>query len=112
MKNMGTMKDTPEAITDFNHQFSISILVKKRVQENFAVVSTGFTSQAIGEETETIKYSIIEATAPSTRQAIGEDTVAGDNTQPPFEHEEGYEFNRFFKGAVWFYGVVTAVQEE
>ena len=83
MKNMGTMKDTPEAITDFNHQFSISIRGKKRIQENFTVVSTGFTSQAIGEETDTSKYSIIEATAPSTRQAIGEDTVAGDNDQPP-----------------------------
>ena len=96
MKNMGTMKDTPEAITDFNHQFSISIRGKKRIQENFTVVSTGFTSQAIGEETDTSKYSIIEATAPSTRQAIGEDTVAGDNAQPPIEHDEGYEFNRFF----------------
>ena len=38
--------------------------------------------------------------------------MAGDNAQPPIEYDKGCEFNRFFKGAGWFYGVVKAVQEE
>ena len=38
---------------------------------------------------------IIEAANPSTSQAIGEETIDGDDAQPPIEYDEGYEFNRF-----------------
>ena len=85
MKNTGTMTDTREAITDINHQLSITIWVKKRIQERSAVVSTIFTSQETVEETVTGDNSIIEATTPSTSQEIGEDTLACDDAQPPIE---------------------------
>ena len=96
MKNMGTMTDTREAITDFNNQLSISIQVKKRIQERSAFVSTSYTSQETGEETVTGDASTIEAATPSSNQAIGEKTVAGDYAQPPIEYDEGYEFSGFF----------------
>ena len=53
---------------------------------------------------------IIEAATHSTSQAKGEETVAGDDAQPPIEYDEGYESDRFFLGAGWFCGVVTVVQ--
>ena len=46
--------------------------------------------------------SIIEAATPSTSQAIGEETVAGDDAQPPIEYDEGCEFDRFFKAQAGF----------
>ena len=96
MKKTGTMTDTWEAITDFNHQLSISLRVKKRIQDRAAVVSTSSTSQATGEETVTGDNSIIGSSTPSTSQAIGEETVAGDDAQPPIEYDKGYEFDSFF----------------
>ena len=71
MKKKGTMTNTREAITDFNHQLSIFIWVKTRIQERSAVVSTNSTSKATGEETVTGDDSIIEAATPSTSQVIG-----------------------------------------
>ena len=71
MKKTGTMTYNREEITDFNHQFSIAIRVKKRIQERSAVVSTNSTSKAKGEETVTGDDSIIEAATPSTSQVIG-----------------------------------------
>ena len=112
MKKTGNMIDTREEITDFNNQLSISIWVKRRIQERYAVVSTSSTSQATGEETVTGDGEIIEAATPSTSQAIEEETMGSDDAQPPIEYDKGYEFNRFFQGADWFYGVVTAFQEE
>ena len=38
----------------------------------------------------------------STSQAIGEETVAGDDAQPPIEYDEGCEFDRFFKAQAGF----------
>ena len=38
--------------------------------------------------------------------------MAGDNAQPPIEYDKGYEFDHFFQGAGWFYGIVITVQEE
>ena len=48
MNKTGNMTDTRESITDFNHQLSIAIWVKKRIQERSAVVSASSTSQATG----------------------------------------------------------------
>ena len=61
-----------------------------------AVVSTSSTSQATREETVNGDNSTTEADTPFTSQVIGEVTVAGDDDQPPFEYDEGYEFDRFF----------------
>ena len=84
------MTDTQEAITDFNHWFSIAIRVKKRIQESSAIVSTSSTSQATGEETVVGDDSIIETATPSSSQVIGEETVASDDAQPSIGYDEGY----------------------
>ena len=97
MKKTGTITDTWEAITDFNNQLSIDILVKKQLQERSVVVSTSSNSQSTREETLTGDDYIIKAATPSSSQSIGEEKVAGDNAQPLFEYDEGYEFDNFFK---------------
>ena len=55
---------------------------------------------------------IVEAATPFTSKFIVEEAVASDYAQLPIEYDEVYEFDHFFQGAGWFYGVVTAVQEE
>ena len=95
-KRTGTMTDNQEAITYFNHQLSIAIQVKKRIQKRSTIVCTSSTSQAIGYKTVTGDDSIIEASTTSNSQVVGEETVTGDYTQPPIEYDEGYEFDRFF----------------
>ena len=96
------MTDTQEAITDFNHELSIVIRVKKLIQESPAVVSTSSTSQSTGEETVTSDDPIIEADTHSTSQAKGEETVVDGDAQPPIEYDEGYEFDHFFKTQAGF----------
>ena len=48
MKNTGIITDTWEEITNFNNQLSISIRVKKRIQERSAAVYTSSTIQETG----------------------------------------------------------------
>ena len=55
---------------------------------------------------------IVESATPFTSKFIVEEAVASDYAQLPIEYDEVYEFDHFFQGAGWFYGVVTAVQEE
>ena len=98
MKKTGTMSETQEAIADFNHQLSIDIRVKKRIQELSAVV-TSRTSQPTREEPMTADNSINEASAPLPKQAIGEETITVDDAQPPIEYYKDCEFDRFFQGA-------------
>lgn len=57
------------------------------------------------------------AIAPSNSEAAPEETVARDyapSSDDPLTEElgVGHEFDRFFPGAGWFIGVVTAVDEE
>ena len=97
MKKTDTMEETRKEIAEFDRQLAVVITVKKRIISQ-SVVSKPSESNARnvkehGEDTTTV-------TSP----------IKKINTSCMFD--VGFTFERFFSGAGWFSGTVTAVNED